>query len=166
MKTHYMLVLLPLLALGCGGERPCTRCDTIVIAATGEPSSVLPPLVVETVGRDISDQIFERLADLAPGGAPIDTAAYRPRLADRWERIDSLTWRFHLRPARWQDGQPVTARDVAFSFEAFADSVLDSPASGEIRGHITATAEDDSNVRLAFDRNYPEQLYDATCMSG
>ena len=162
MKTHSALAALLALVLGCGGERPCTRCDTIVIAATGEPSSVLPPLVVETVGRDISDQIFERLADLAPGGAPIDTAAYRPRLADRWERIDSLTWRFHLRPARWQDGQPVTARDVAFSFEAFADSVLDSPVSGEIRGHITATAEDDSNVRLAFDRNYPEQLYDAT----
>ena len=164
MKTQYLLVLLPILALGCGGgEKKCTRCDTIVIAATGEPSSVLPPLVVETVGRDISDQIFERLADLTPGKPPIDTGAYRPALADKWERVDSLNWRFHIRPgAHWQDGTPVTARDVAFSFEAFTDSILDSPALPEIRGRITATAEDDNNVRLTFKQNYPEQLYDAT----
>ena len=49
------------------------------------------------------------------------TAAYRPALAASWERVDSLTWRFHLRPgARWQDGQPVTSEDVRFSFEAFS----------------------------------------------
>jgi ABC-type oligopeptide transport system substrate-binding subunit len=54
--------------------------------------------VDETVGRDIGDQIFERLAVLAPGGAPIDTTAYRPALAVQWERRDSLTWRFRLRP--------------------------------------------------------------------
>jgi peptide/nickel transport system substrate-binding protein len=161
VKTHYPIAAMLVLAMGCGGERPCTRCDTLVIAATGEPSSVLPPLVVETVGRDISDQVFERLADLTPGGAPIDPAAYSPRLADRWERLDSLTWRFHLRPAHWQDGQPVTARDVVFSFESYADSVLDTPASGEIHG-LRASAEGDSVVRIAFDRNYPEQLYDAT----
>jgi peptide/nickel transport system substrate-binding protein len=164
VKSQSAVTLLALVVIGCGGgEKKCTRCDTIVIAATGEPSSVLPPLVVETVGRDISDQIFERLADLAPGKPPIDTGAYRPGLADKWERIDNLNWRFHLRPgARWQDGKPVTARDVVFSFEVFADSVLDSPASGEIRGQISASAEDDNNVRLTFKRNYPEQLYDAT----
>ncbi|HET9465665.1 MAG TPA: hypothetical protein VFO71_09060, partial [Gemmatimonadales bacterium] len=37
---------------GCGG--------TAVIAAVSEPSSLLPPLVYETVGRDIGDLIFER----------------------------------------------------------------------------------------------------------
>jgi peptide/nickel transport system substrate-binding protein len=150
-------------AAGCKGKPACTRCDTIVIAATGEPSSLLPPLVVETVGRDISDQVFERLADLAPGGAPVDSTAFRPRLADKWRRVDSLSWRFHIRPgARWQDGQPVTARDVVFSFEAYTDSLLDSPASGELRGRIRAEAENDQSVRISFDRFYPEQLYDAT----
>ena len=65
----------------------------------------------------------------APGASPIDQSAYRPGLAERWERVDSLTWRFHLRPdARWQDGQPVTAEDVVFSFDVFADSTLDAAA--------------------------------------
>ena len=39
-----------------------------------EPASLVPPLVYETVGRDISDQIFERLAYLEAGASPIDVA--------------------------------------------------------------------------------------------
>jgi peptide/nickel transport system substrate-binding protein len=119
--------------------------------------------VYETVARDISDQVFERLAYLAPGGSPIDPRAYRPGLAQRWERLDPVTWRFHLRPgARWHDGQPVTAADVVFSFEAFSDSTLDGPARPYLAGQVRATAEDSATVRIAFARPSAEQLYDAT----
>jgi peptide/nickel transport system substrate-binding protein len=153
-----------MLASGCGrDERGCSRCETAVIAATGEPEQLLPPLVVETVGRDIGDQVYERLADLAPGRAPIDSTAYLPRLAVRWERVDSLSWRFHLRPdARWHDGRPVTAEDVHFSFEAFADSALDAPARPYLAGRVTAVAEDSATVLIRFIEPSPEQLYDAT----
>ena len=156
-------VLLLLAALACRDARPCPPCDQLVIAATGEPEALLPPLVYETVGRDISDRVYERLADLAPGGAPIDTGAYRPALAAHWERVDSLTLRFHLRPgARWHDGEPVTAGDVVFSFESYADSVLDTPARASLAGQLQASAEDSSTVLVRFSRAYPEQLYDAT----
>jgi peptide/nickel transport system substrate-binding protein len=158
-----LLVGVTLGLLSCGGQGPCTRCDTLVIAAVNEPSSLIPPLVYETVGRDISDQLYERLADLDPGRSPSDTGAYRPRLAARWERVDSLTWDFHLRPgATWSDGRPVLAADVAFSFEAFADSVFDAPARPVLAGHVVATALDATTAEIRFDRNYPEQLYDAT----
>jgi peptide/nickel transport system substrate-binding protein len=160
---HYAaVVLITLLAAGCGGGNDCPRCDTVVIAATGEPEALLPPLVVETVGRDISDQMYERLADLKPDGSTIDPSAYAPRLAQSWERIDSLTWKFTLRSgAKWQDGQPVTANDVVFSFNAFADTTLGTPA-GEALSHIRAEAPDDKTVLLHFDKPYGEQLYDAT----
>jgi peptide/nickel transport system substrate-binding protein len=119
--------------------------------------------VVETVGRDIGDQVYERLADLAPGAAPIDSTAYRPALADRWERVDSLSWRFHLRPgARWQDGRPVTAEDVRFSFEAFGDSALDAPARPYLAHRVTVVPEDPMTVLIRFLQPSPEQLYDAT----
>lgn len=145
------------------GASGCADCGTVVIAATGEPSALLPPLAVETIGRDVGDLIFERLADLTPGGAPVDTAAFRPRLASRWERVDSLSLRFHLRPgARWQDGRPVTAEDVVFSFESYADSLVDAGARPYIAGRITAVAEDSATVLLKFADASPEQLYDAT----
>ena len=93
------------LQLGCGDRGSCTRCGTLVIAATGEPSSLIPPLVQETVGRDVSDFVFERLAVLAKGGSSVDSKAFTPGLASRWEQTDSVTWRFELRPdAAWHDG--------------------------------------------------------------
>jgi peptide/nickel transport system substrate-binding protein len=147
----------------CGKpSKGCTSC-TLVVAAVGEPSSLLAPLVYETVGRDISDQVFERLANLAPGAAPIDTNAYRPALAQSWERIDSLTWRFRLRPgARWHDGAPVTSSDVVFSFDAFADSLIDAPARSYLAGRVHAIAQDSFTVLVKFTHPSPEQLYDAT----
>jgi peptide/nickel transport system substrate-binding protein len=156
-------ILLLLALAGCTGREPCVRCGTIVIAAIGEPGTLLPPLVQETVGRDIGDQIFERLADLAPGGAPIDAEAYRPALAARWERLDSLTWRFHLRRgARWHDGRPVTSEDVRFSFDAFADSLFGAPARFYIAGRLTIAPEDSTTFLVRFTEPTAEQLYDAT----
>ena len=141
----------------------CTGCGTAVVAAIAEPSSILPPLVYETVGRDIGDLIFERLADLEAGGSPVDTGAFVPRLASRWERLDSLTWRFHLRrDARWQDGRPVTAEDVRFSFDAFADSILDAPARLTLAHRIRVQVQDPRTVIVRFTEPSPEQLYDAT----
>jgi peptide/nickel transport system substrate-binding protein len=152
-----------LLLSGCGRAAPCVRCDTLVIAATGEPASLLPPLVGETVGRDVSDLIFDRLAELPGGASPLDSSNYRPRLATRWERVDSLTLRFHLRPeARWHDGTPVRAADVVFSFAAYADSTLEAQAYEALAGRVTATALDDSTVQLRFREPDPEQWYDAT----
>jgi len=154
---------LLLLGMGCGVGSDCVRCDTLVIAATGEPDALLPPLVGGTVGRDVSDLIYERLADLPGGGSPLDSGALAPRLAVRWDRVDSLTLRFHLRQgARWHDSVPVTAADVVFSFDAYADSALDAQARSTLAGRITASATDDSTVLIRFAAPDPEQWYDAT----
>ena len=78
-------------------------------------------------------------------------------------RLDSLSWRFHLRPgARWQDGRPVTAEDVRFSFDAFGDSAIDAPARPYLPDRVTAAAGDPTTVRIRFPEPSPEQLYDAT----
>jgi peptide/nickel transport system substrate-binding protein len=153
-----------LLLAGCRDRQStCPSCRTVVIAAISEPSTLVPPLVGETVGRDIGDQVYERLAYLEPGASPIDAKAYRPGLAERWDRVDSLTWRFRLRPkARWHDGRPLTADDVVFSFAAFEDSTFDAPARSYLAGRIRVTAEDSATVRVAFRQPSPEQLYDAT----
>jgi peptide/nickel transport system substrate-binding protein len=154
-------VLLLLGVAACArGERQESR--TVVVAAVGEPPSVLPPLTYESVGRDVGDLVWERLATLAPHGASIDTAAYRPALAGRWERVDSLTWRFHLRAgARWQDGVPVTARDVVFSFDVYADSSIDAIGRMAV-APLKVSAADSSTVLIRFPHPSPEQLYDAT----
>lgn len=158
-----VLVFVLGLALACSpGEQNCSRCNTLVIAATGKPDALLPPVVGGTLGRDISDLIYERLALLPAHAPPFDSSAYHPGLAVRWEREDSVTLRFHLRPgARWHDGTPVTAGDVAFSFAAYADTALQAPDQ-EVISRIEAIAQDDSTVRLVFAGPDPEQWYTAT----
>ncbi len=162
------MVLAAAVALaGCApadrSRSSCADCGTVVIAATGEPPAILPPLVWDAVGRDIGDLVYQRLADLVPGGVPVDTGAFRPALAASWERVDSLDLRFHLRPgARWHDGRPVTAEDVVFSFDAYADSALDAAARPYVAGQMAAVAEDSATVRIHFSAASPEQLYDAT----
>jgi peptide/nickel transport system substrate-binding protein len=48
---------------------------------------------------------------------------FEPRLAERWERIDDLTMRFHLRKGvKFHSGNPFTAKDVKFTFERFYES--------------------------------------------
>lgn len=53
------------------------------------------------------------------GSSPID-GQYVPGLADSWETAtDGKTYTFHLnQQAKWHDGQPFTADDVVFSFDA------------------------------------------------
>jgi len=164
VKAVPSTLLLILVAAACGRDRrDCPTCGTATVAAIGEPASILPPLVEESVGRDIGDQIFERLAVLETGAAPIDTAAYRPALAAAWERRDSVTWRFRLRPdARWQDGTPLTSEDVRFSFEVFSDTAVGSAAAPSLTGNVEVIPEDSATFLVRFARPYPEQLYDAT----
>lgn len=164
MRRHLAAsALLLLLGTACATERPvCPDCDAVVIAAVQEPSWLLPPLAVQTVERDIGDLLFERLAHLRPGASPLDTAAYEPGLADRWERMDERTWRFHLRPgARWHDGRPVTAADVSFSFAAYVDPGIESVGAEAVAG-ITTRPVDDSTIDITFEQPRAEQLYDAT----
>lgn len=162
MKLRLFLLATATVLAGCGRQEPCPRCDTLVIAAVGEPDHLLPPFAWQSVGRDIGDLVFERLAVLDPGQSPLDTGAYQPGLASRWEQVDSITWRFHLRSgARWHDGTPVRAGDVEFSFAAYQDSTIDAPGRSSLAS-LHAAAEDDSTARITFPSPDPAQLYDAT----
>src|ERR1700735_4629914 len=71
-----------------------------------EPASLDPQFVGGTAEENI-------LNDLMVGLTTLDAAA-RPitGIAESWTVApDGKTWPFHLRPAAWSDGRPVTADD-------------------------------------------------------
>ncbi|WP_086482001.1 ABC transporter substrate-binding protein [Oceanospirillum sanctuarii] len=48
---------------------------------------------------------------------------FEPRLAEKWERIDNLTMRFHLRKGvKFHSGNTFTAKDVEFTFNRLRES--------------------------------------------
>ena len=63
-----------------------------------------------------------------------------PDLASSWEAApDGLSWTFKLRDdAKWSDGQPINADDVAFTFN---DIVLKKELGANGRGQLLGRAE-------------------------
>ncbi|HVO34629.1 MAG TPA: peptide ABC transporter substrate-binding protein [Gemmatimonadales bacterium] len=142
----------------CHGE----HCGTVVFAAIGQPATLLPPVTDHFLDRDIFDQIFLKLADVGPGLNTVGDSGFEPQLADRWTWRDSLTLAFHLDPrARWQDGRPVTAGDVAFTFAAYSDSVLDAPEHINLAHIASVAAPDSATAVFRFRQRYPEMFFDA-----
>jgi len=66
------------------------------------------------LGCAILSTVYEELAFMGP---PPNYDEFVPMLATSWEvSEDYTTWIFHLDPkAKWHDGKPVTAGDVAFT---------------------------------------------------
>ncbi|HEY5168043.1 MAG TPA: ABC transporter substrate-binding protein, partial [Thermoleophilia bacterium] len=71
----------------------------------------------------------------------------RPELAASWSRSDDgLTWTFKLRPeATWQDGVPVTAQDVVFTYTYVMENQV-APYASLTTGIQSVEATDDQTV--------------------
>jgi peptide/nickel transport system substrate-binding protein len=80
-----------------------------------------------------------------------------PDLAASWHTIDPTHWEFKLWPGvKWQDGSPLTADDVVFSYQR-ARNVPNSPGSFlQFLKHVkTTTATDDHTVVIETDQPDP-----------
>ncbi|MBI4542223.1 MAG: hypothetical protein HY705_04270 [Gemmatimonadetes bacterium] len=165
MRFPPLLALTLLAACAGGSDSPSagTAGGTLVIVVPGDGDVLLPPVTTTATGALVSDRIFPRLAELTLALNTVDDAGYTPVLARRWEHLDATTLLFRLDPrARWQDGRPVTADDVVFTFEVYRDTLVNSPLRPNLEGIAAVTREDSLTVAFHFRRAYPEQLYDAT----
>ncbi len=142
---------------------PGTPCGTAIILARAEPGSLFPPAIEYSTDANVIDLMYLRLADLGPSINTIGDTGYAPRLAASWRRESPLTVTFQLDPrARWQDGVPVDARDVAFTFDVYRDTLVNASARPLLGVIASVTPVDPHTVTFRFQRAYPEQLYDAT----
>jgi peptide/nickel transport system substrate-binding protein len=116
-------------------EAASTVKDTLVIAISADVTTLHPSDTSTTAEMDITDQIYDKLMDIAHDGS----GEYVPRIAERYEiSEDGLSYTFHLRDdITFQDGTPLTAEDVKFSAELykaskFQGSMADGLSSIEI----------------------------------
>jgi peptide/nickel transport system substrate-binding protein len=162
MRKFLWLGLLPAVAAACRSEAPCPECGVAVISA-GADADLLLPALTQGVGRQVSDQIFLKLADVGLARNTVGDSGFVPRLAESWDFETPRTLVFHLNPAaRWQDGVPVTAADVVFTFAAYTDTLLDAPVRPLLVDIGSVTARDERTAVFHFRRTYPEEFFDAT----
>ncbi|MEO7455614.1 MAG: peptide ABC transporter substrate-binding protein [Gemmatimonadaceae bacterium] len=135
---------------------------TMVIATAADATSLLPSIVNVITDRQVTDLLFDRLADLGDEMNAVGDKGFKPQLAERWEwAADSLSIAFHINPkAKWHDGVPVRASDVRYSLNLLKDPGLGSSAAPLV-GNIDSVNVRDSLTAVAyFKRHTPEQFYD------
>jgi peptide/nickel transport system substrate-binding protein len=135
---------------------------TMVIAQPGEPATLLPSLYGMSIEKQITDLLYDRLAEIGDDLNTVGDRGFRKQLAERWEWApDSLSIVFHLDPrARWHDGVPVRASDVRYSFALMKDPALGSPFLPLITNVDSVAVRDSLTAAVYFKRRTPEQFYD------
>ena len=105
-----LLLLFAIVTPSCG--TPGTENATMILALEGEPATLTAHLSSDLPAVMIASNLFNGLIGYDFDFNPT------PDLAESWDvSPDGLRYVFHLNPeARWHDGEPVTADDVAFTF--------------------------------------------------
>ncbi len=136
---------------------------TLVVAVGAEPNTFFSPRVGGIIGKQVSDLVYERLADIGPELNVVGDEGFEPRLARSWEwSDDSLAITFELDPrARWHDGRPVRASDVRFTFEVNRDPAVASMSLANMQQIDSVTTPDSLHATFWFRARSPEQFHDA-----
>jgi peptide/nickel transport system substrate-binding protein len=152
---------------GCSGDVPPTGSaesgGTLVISVSGDPETLLPPLSSSVTSQVIGDLVYDRLAEIGDSLNTVGDQGFQPRLASSWEwSPDSLSIAFHLDPeARWHDGLPVRATDVAFTWQVYTDPANGSPFAASLESVDSVSIGDSLTAVFWFSERSPMQFYDA-----
>ena len=163
---RYTRLLCALVVCGClGGESSATKNSggTLAISVGADPDVLIPSLVQTTVAAEITDMIYDRLADIGDSLNIVSDHGFTPRLADHWTwSADSLSIAFHINPkAKWHDGVPVRSNDVRFTIASTKDSTLGSPNASLLTNIDSVSTPDSATAVFWFHGRSPQQFYDA-----
>ena len=124
--------------------------QTLTIASSAPVTSMDPHYHTLTPNLSAHGHIFDRLIDQDATGHMI------PNLALSWTLRDPTTWELKLRDAKFHDGTPFTAEDVAYTL-ARVPKVKNSPASFQIYTRAVVATEilDSHTILLKTASPYP-----------
>jgi len=114
MKKLFILCLTVLMLFSLGAT---AGAKTLKLGLDAGPVSQDPQVQLSGGMLQFSHWVFDPLVRYA------QDMSFEPRLAVKWERLDELTMRFHLRKGvKFHSGNPFTAKDVKFTFDRFYES--------------------------------------------
>ncbi|MFC4851923.1 ABC transporter substrate-binding protein [Actinophytocola glycyrrhizae] len=116
------------------------------IGVSREVDTLNPFISITLMGTSILRYQFEFLTTYSQGSMTPEGA-----LAEKWETSeDKLTWTYHIRKdMKWSDGQPVTAKDAAWTFQKMLDDETAQTANGSyIQQWESVTATDDWTLEI------------------
>ena len=164
------VLLLAVLGLACGladalantpSASPSDDTTVLRVGWPREPDNLNPFLAQAFSSYQVLSLNYDVLVGLDPSTlAPAKGPSSRGLATDWTTSSDGKTWTFTLRhDATWQDGSgPVTARDVAFTYNLIIDNDL-SAFTIYTSGIMHVTAVDDFTVRFDCAQPKADMLY-------
>src|SRR6266498_447881 len=123
MRSRQLFALISIAVLiGCGGEKKGVAGggaakDTLVIGLMTSPTNLDSRVGNDNASGRMFDLIHSGLIKVTPN------MDYAPDVAEKWETPDDKTIVFHLNPnAKFQNGQPVKASDVKWTYDSMMDT--------------------------------------------
>lgn len=123
------LALMAGMLAGCGGE---SAPGLVLRLSMGQEAGSYDPIRAETAEAEtVIAHLYENLLRKTPdtsGGTTLASGVAKKY--DMEENYDgTVTYTFHLRQAKWSDGQAVTAEDFVYAWQRLADPVTNSPSA-------------------------------------
>jgi len=149
ITSALVLAVVPALVAGCGGGGDSVDVGgsgdsgssssgsggVLAAAIGGEPDQLDPHKTSAYYSFEVLENVYDTLVE------PDENLEVQPSLATDWTTSkDQLTWTFTMRDGvKFSDGTPLTADDVAYSYNRIIDDKLNSAYKFETTKSITAT---------------------------
>ena len=122
--------------LSVGSVASVAVAEEIKVVLSEEPDIVDPCEASRSnVGRVVKQNVAETLTEIDP-----DDGSITPRLANSWEQVDDVTWRFKLQEGvTFHDGSPFNAENAAYAINRTLDDTLDCEVRIKFFGGMEVT---------------------------
>jgi len=147
----FMFVSAFLAAAGCG-RRPDPNTVTMLIESS--PTNLDPRIGTDAQSQHIYPLIFDSLVRRN------EHFGLDPWLAEKWISPDPKTLIFHLRSGvHFQDGRPLTSRDVKWTLDSILDGTVVTIKSGAYRNIASVETPDQNTVTIHMKQPDPALLW-------
>ncbi len=128
----------------CNPSRPVNAANrTVRVKSWGDLGYPSPFIYVAGPGYWRMSLLFDTLT------WPDSTGEQLPWLAKSYQRSeDGLVWSVELRDVAWADGRPITARDVAFTYEYYTTRIFTPLLTGVPRPGVDVRPTGDRSVEF------------------
>lgn len=128
-------------------EEPIPEGGFIIESSFADASQLNPILSADSASSDVNSKLYLGLVTLDE-----ETGEIIGQIADSWDvSEDGLTYTFHLRDdIVWSDGEPLTAEDVKFTYDAIASDLVETPRKSNIELVESMEVVDDHTLQVNF----------------
>ena len=158
-KFKYVLILITwiLILFGCSEQEDLGE-NKIVIGIQADVQTINPMYAFSLTEGNLVDLLFMKPAKEL-WNKTLGKIEFEPMLAQKWEwSEDSTSIKLYLRDdVYWSDGKPITAEDIAFTFDVYSDPKVNSRFFG-LFGDFFLKDNNRINAEKTFNIISPKEL--------